>query len=576
MYIFYDTETSGLERDFAQVLQVALVVTDDDLNIISSKKIECRLSPWVVPGPGALLTTKFTAEDLHNRENSGFQMMQDIDRWVRAQGWPLIFAGYNTLGYDEDVLAKNLLVNMLDPGLTQAAAADGRRNTRFDVMNAVQAMQAYMPGALKLDVLSEKGNAVTKLSVVAEQNGVALNKDEAHDALNDIRATVGVAKVIKNAAPDIWAQMHKLATQEGVDAFMADNKVFTHTAVYFGKNKPMVATSVAMRGHRTEILFDLSLDPAPYLSMTAEQLKTAIEQQSKKPAKDAPPPVAPFRFVRKDQQPVMMPLDMSEPVLPPQFDEKTALARAEAIKANAQFQENMKLAAQMVREEKALAAAAPKVPKAPKAPKQAGTKRKSAQASVPAAAPETSAPPPAPPVQQPPKVEIPEERMKEILSIVAPWKQEFRDATSWAEKAAVAEAFAARFAPEIAEYPGLARLGNYATRIVFEQSPEALTPQKQLDMKRDIAAMVLSPDPEARWMTVAKAYAEIDTIEKDRAEGKKNKWDDIPAERLAELKRFYASIEKEYAPYLPVPSDAPVTSVSAPAIAQRGPAAPKA
>lgn len=564
MYIFYDTETSGLERNFAQVLQGAFVVTDDDLNIIASKKIECRLSPWVVPGPGALLTTKFTSDDLTNREHSGYQMMAEIDGWLREQSWPLIFAGFNTLGYDEDVLGQNFYVNMLDPGLTQAAhpSGDGRRNTRFDVLNAVQAVQAYMPGVLKLDTLSEKGNPVLKLSVVAEQNGVGLSKDAAHDALNDIIATVGVAKVIKNAAPEIWMQMHKLATQEGVDAFMAENKVFTHTSVFFGKNKPMVATSVAMRGHRTEILFDLSIDPAPYLSMSVEQLKEAIASQSKKPAKNAPPPVAPFRFVRKDQQPIMMPLDISDAVLPPQFDEKLALARAESINANAQFQENLKLAAQMVKDEKDAAATQKREAKA-----QAAAAPKTAESATVKPAPKrgskkTAMPPP--PVPVAPKEEIAEERKQEILKKADEWKQEFRDATSWKKKAALAEGFAARFAAEITEYPPLERFTGFAYRIIFEHAPKALTPQKQLDIRREIAATVLSPDPDAPWMTVAKAYAEIEAIEKDRAEGKRNKWDDVPAQRLAELKQFYAGIEKEYAPYLPPPGNdkTPAAAVS--------------
>ncbi|MEZ0223084.1 MAG: hypothetical protein ACAH83_00895 [Alphaproteobacteria bacterium] len=579
MYIFYDTETSGLERNFAQVLQGAFVVTDDDLNIIASKKIECRLSPWVVPGPGALLTTKFSNDDLTNREHSGFQMMQDIDHWLRAQSWPLIFAGFNTLGYDEDVLGQNFYVNMLEPGLTQAAhpSGDGRRNTRFDVLNAVQAVQAYMPGVLKLDTLSEKGNPVLKLSVVAEQNGVGLSKDAAHDALNDIIATVGVAKVIKNATPEIWAQMHRLATQEGVDAFMAESKVFTHTSVFFGKNKPMVATSVAMRGHRTEILFDLSLDPAPYLSMSVEQLKDAIASQSKKPAKNAPPAVAPFRFVRKDQQPIMMPIDMSDAVLPPNFDEKLALARAEAIKAHPQFQENMKLAAQMVKDEKDAAATQKREAKAQAsaAPKTAETetekpapKRRSKKA-VPAATAQVTPPPPV----QAAKEEIPEERKQEILKKADEWKEEFRAAASWKRKAALAEGFSARFAEEITEYPPLERFTSFAYHIIFEHAPEALAPQKLLDIKREIAAIVLSPDPDAPWMTVAKAYSEIEEIEKDRAEGKKNKWDDVPAARLAELKQFYAGIEKEYAPYLqPAGNDnisaAPATN---PVKKQRGP-----
>ena len=74
MYIFYDTETTGLDKDFSQILQIALVFTDDKLNILSSKKIECRRSPWVVPTPGAMLTTGFVPDDLKNNPYSHFEM----------------------------------------------------------------------------------------------------------------------------------------------------------------------------------------------------------------------------------------------------------------------------------------------------------------------------------------------------------------------------------------------------------------------------------------------------------------------------------------------------------------------
>jgi oligoribonuclease (3'-5' exoribonuclease) len=40
VFVFYDTETTGLDRDFTQILQIALVFTDDDLNILSISGID--------------------------------------------------------------------------------------------------------------------------------------------------------------------------------------------------------------------------------------------------------------------------------------------------------------------------------------------------------------------------------------------------------------------------------------------------------------------------------------------------------------------------------------------------------
>ena len=57
MLVFYDTETTGLNRDFDQVLQFAAILTDDALNEVGRFNIRCRCRPWTVPAPMALKVT---------------------------------------------------------------------------------------------------------------------------------------------------------------------------------------------------------------------------------------------------------------------------------------------------------------------------------------------------------------------------------------------------------------------------------------------------------------------------------------------------------------------------------------
>ncbi len=59
-FIFYDTETTGLETAFDQILQFAAIRTDDDLNELDRFDIRCRLMPYIVPSPGALRVTGVT------------------------------------------------------------------------------------------------------------------------------------------------------------------------------------------------------------------------------------------------------------------------------------------------------------------------------------------------------------------------------------------------------------------------------------------------------------------------------------------------------------------------------------
>ena len=517
MYIFYDTETSGLEKDFAQIFQIGMAFTDDDMNILATKKIESRKSPWVVPAPGAMLTTGFTPDDLKNTKTSSFEMMQEVDQWVRSQNWPVIFVGYNSIGYDDDVLAQNLHQNLLDNEMLWAKSpTSGRRNSRFDVMIAVQAVQAYQPGTLKLDIMNNAGHPSIKLGNVARQNGIELSESEAHDGMNDTKATVAVAKLLKKSAPQIWDQMVKMATLDGASDFLDQTDVFTHTISVWGNLKSAVTTSVTTREGSgvTQILFDLSLDPAPYMEMSVDELKQVILDQSKRPPRGEVAPTDPFRFVRKTDQPILMPLEMSDPVLPADFDEKVAKERAAAIKANTDFHQRLGEAAKLAKEEKNSQYATPSWTKQPEQMMYSGPK---------------------------------DGPVKDKLE---DWMREFREAPSWKEAADLVANFRERFEEEIKQDPEITRFVKFAGRIVFENAPEELSVEKQEAVKRFIAVHILNEDETVPWMTIKKARTELEKIEKDRANPKKDKWEDVTDTQIRSLKLYYTAIEKEYAPYL--------------------------
>lgn len=509
VFIFYDTETSGLDKDFSQILQIALVFTDDNLNILSSKKIECRRSPWVVPSPGAMLTTGFTPEDLKKSKNSHYEMMQEVDEWIRSQYMPVIFSGYNILGYDEPVLAQNMHQNLLDPGLTTLRSpATGETNGRSDIMVLVKAIAIHMPEALKLDTLNDYGTASLSLLNVAKQNGVPLGDHDAHDAMNDIRATIGVAKMIRKAAPQIWDQLTKLATVAGVDEFMSQNKIFTHSYMAYGKVKSAVVTNIATRdGDATEIMFDLGTDPAKYMNMSVDELADCLKPQNAK--------YHPFRHAPKDGQPILMSMDMSDRVIPAKFDDKVAQQRADIIKADPDFAKRISEAAAQVRD----AAVKPVRPHLPETLIDT----------------DISAP---------------------VKAKVTQWLKDFNHTMSWADAAKMVTEFPQKFEEELKTEPYIRRFAKFAGRIVYETAPEELSAEKQDLMRKHIASRLLNPDLNAPYMTLAKARKELEQIEHERGSGRA-KWKDVTDTQIRSLKLYYTSIEKEYAPHYTAPGANP-------------------
>ena len=50
-FVFYDTETTGTDTAFDQILQFAAIRTDHELRELERFEIRCRLLPHVVPSP---------------------------------------------------------------------------------------------------------------------------------------------------------------------------------------------------------------------------------------------------------------------------------------------------------------------------------------------------------------------------------------------------------------------------------------------------------------------------------------------------------------------------------------------
>jgi exodeoxyribonuclease-1 len=95
-FVFYDTETTGTDTTFGQILQFAAILTDADLNELERFETRCRLLPYVVPAPGALLTTRVTTAMLTDSNlPSHYEMMRSpktgsrglLQRTLQTKPW---------------------------------------------------------------------------------------------------------------------------------------------------------------------------------------------------------------------------------------------------------------------------------------------------------------------------------------------------------------------------------------------------------------------------------------------------------------------------------------------------------
>ena len=119
-YVFYDTETTGTETAFDQILQFAVIRTDDDLNELGHLNIRCRLLPHIVPSPGALRATSVTPAML---TDPALPSHYEAIRQIRAKllEWsPATFIGFNSLEFDEPLLRQALFQTLHPAYLAQS------------------------------------------------------------------------------------------------------------------------------------------------------------------------------------------------------------------------------------------------------------------------------------------------------------------------------------------------------------------------------------------------------------------------------------------------------------------------
>ena len=223
-YVFYDTETTGTATAYSQILQIAAIKTDDQLNELESINIRCRLLPHIVPSPGALCVTGVTVQMLtDNSLPSHYEAIQQV-RQKFAEWSPACFVGYNSIQFDEDLLRQALFQTLHPAYLTNTNG-----NCRGDVMRMAHATSVYAPDAIVVPT-DAKGKHTFRLEKLAPANGH--KHDSAHDALGDVLATIAMARQIRERAPSVWEAMTLTAKKSTAIRIVQEEPVLAMTERY--------------------------------------------------------------------------------------------------------------------------------------------------------------------------------------------------------------------------------------------------------------------------------------------------------------------------------------------------------
>ena len=191
-YLFYDIETTGLNKAFDQILTFAGLRTDESLKVISRHVMTVRLRPDVIPSPSAIITNRIPRAKW-SQGMCEFEAVRRIHKWLNEPD--TISVGYNSLGFDDEFLRFSFYRNLLPPYTHQFR--NGCR--RLDILPITIMYWLYQPKELIWPKL--EGKPTLKLEHLAAANH--LMDGPSHDAASDAEATLRLTRKLK-AQNKMW------------------------------------------------------------------------------------------------------------------------------------------------------------------------------------------------------------------------------------------------------------------------------------------------------------------------------------------------------------------------------------
>jgi len=191
-YLFYDLETSGLNKAFDQIIQFAAIRTDMQLNEIERHNFLVKLRPDIALSPQSLITHRIPISETMTGICE-YEAAKKIHRLMNEPG--TISLGYNTLGFDDEFLRFTFHRNLLPPYTHQYS--HGCR--RMDLFPITIMYKLYKKNVLAWP--TRDGKPSLKLENLNAENDLA--SGNAHDALVDVEATLALAHHFMNET-DMW------------------------------------------------------------------------------------------------------------------------------------------------------------------------------------------------------------------------------------------------------------------------------------------------------------------------------------------------------------------------------------
>ncbi|MBS0443030.1 MAG: exodeoxyribonuclease I [Proteobacteria bacterium] len=268
-FFWHDYETFGRVPRRDRPAQFAGVRTDAELNEIDAPlELYCQPPLDALPEPEACLLTGITPQHCAQRGVAEHAFAAAIEAQLAQPG--TVGVGYNSIRFDDEVTRFLFWRNLIDPYAREWQNGCGR----WDLLDVVRATRALRPEGITWPT-HEDGKPSFKLEHLSAANGLA--HAAAHDALSDVRATIALARLIKQKQPRLWDFCLKLRRKDAVIAEIGAARPFLHVSGMYAAERGCLAVVWPLAPHPTNknelIVWDLAADPEQLFALDAAAIR---------------------------------------------------------------------------------------------------------------------------------------------------------------------------------------------------------------------------------------------------------------------------------------------------------------
>ncbi len=303
-FYWHDYETWGAQPAVDRPAQFAGLRTDTDLNPVGEPLvIYARPADDFLPQPEACLITGITPQLARERGAPEADFFRFIHAELAQAGTCAL--GYNSMRFDDEVTRYGLYRNFFDP----YAREWQNGNSRWDMIDVVRLTRALRPEGIEWPE-REPGVTSFRLEDLTAANGI--EHSGAHDALADVKATIAIARLIRERQPRLFdfvlhnRDRRRLAVQLDVRSMTP----VLHVSARYPARLGCIAAVTPLAQHPTNrngvIVYDLRADPGPLLQMSADDIRARLYT----PTAELPDDAAriPLKVVHLNRAPVIVPL----------------------------------------------------------------------------------------------------------------------------------------------------------------------------------------------------------------------------------------------------------------------------